>query len=95
MFHFRTDWFRLDGGLWRCAYMHITGRAALHPPSTVVGRMMVVAADSLREASGPSRGARVVMKAVHVEGLSFLVRVVSYHACGGHKCMSGQAKPAA
>ena len=67
-----------------CAYMHRTGRGTLQPSltvlvgSTVVGRMMMLAL-ALREVAGPSVGARVAMKAVHTDGLSFLVRLVSYH----------------
>lgn len=59
--------------------MQRTGSMALQPFVTVVGRMIVLVADCLRPEAGPSLGARVTMKAVHTEGLSDFVRVVSYH----------------
>ena len=64
--------------------MHRTGSLAVQPATTVVGRMMVLP-DSLRAEAGPSVGASVAMKAVHTDGLSFLVRVVSYHTCGARR----------
>ena len=64
--------------------MHRTGSRVLQPAAvagkTVMGRMMV-SAPVLRETAGPSVGAKVVMKAVQVDGTSFLVRVVSYQTC--------------
>ena len=69
-------------------YMHRTGRATLQPLDsfcvlvgrTLVGKMMMLAL-FFREEEAPSVGARAVMKAVHTDGLSFLVRVVSYQTC--------------
>lgn len=61
------------------AYMHSTGSRVLQPAAvagltTVVGRMMVLAV-ALRTTAKPSVGANVIMKALQVDGLSFLVRL--------------------
>jgi len=67
--------------------MQSTGSMALQPLRTVVVRMMLLEADCLRPVAGPSLGAKVTMKAVQVEGLSDLVRVVSYHTCKRNSCV--------
>ena len=70
--------------------MQSVGSFTLHPPSTVVGRMITLFSDCLRLVAGPSFGPRVTMKAVHVEGLSFFVIVVSYHTCREHRPANAQ-----
>lgn len=62
-----------------CYYMHRTGSFVEQPPSTVVGRMIVAEADFEFAEAPPSVGPTVSMKAVHTEGLSAFVRLVSYH----------------
>lgn len=69
---------RLPSRTTRCAYMHRTGSLVAQPFTTVVGRMMVLVV-ALRTVAEPSVGASATMKAVHTDGLSLMVREVSYH----------------
>ena len=62
--------------------MHMTGSFVPQPPATEEAiRISGVELASLREAVVPSVGWLVTMKALHVDGVSFLVSVVSNHTC--------------